>query len=371
MSEAIEARAAALVEAYLGAEGLGSSVSSEIHPGDDMLHVLERHGETRARARLLYFLQGRESFRAVEHALATAGIPWSGVEAFLEFACGYGRFTRFLVTRLPPERITTSDLLPEAVRFVAERFGTAALLSELDPEQLHFPRRYDVIWVGSLFSHLPRRRFEDWLRVLYAQLTPRGVMLFTTHAWEVCPEPWRNDEGFAFAGQSETRELDVQEYGSTYVQQRVVEEIAARAGVAHLRSLGRDLWTTQDLHCASRVARPGLEHWTTTPTARGALALEIEPHRRHARALGWVRLPASRTPVRAISLLLDGRDVGRALLGPPIVHRAADERSEALHGQELFLEGPLPELARGEHTLAAVVEDARGESQCFEVVSFE
>ncbi|MBO1346566.1 MAG: hypothetical protein EBE86_003795 [Hormoscilla sp. GUM202] len=38
--------------------------------------------------------------------------------AFLDFACGYGRFTRFLVQEMSPDRILVSDIYSEAARFV-------------------------------------------------------------------------------------------------------------------------------------------------------------------------------------------------------------------------------------------------------------
>ncbi len=48
-----------------------------------------------------------------------------------------------------------------------------------DFEQLVLPDRYDLIWVGSLFTHLDQPRFESLLRCLERALDPGRVLLFT------------------------------------------------------------------------------------------------------------------------------------------------------------------------------------------------
>ena len=51
--------------------------------------------------------------------------PLTGVSSMLEFASGFGRFTRHLARALPG-RVTCSDVLPGSVDFAREQFGEPA-----------------------------------------------------------------------------------------------------------------------------------------------------------------------------------------------------------------------------------------------------
>src|SRR5712692_5834611 len=52
-------------------------------------------------------------FRAALQIMTWAFGEPGKVSRFLDFACGYGRGTRFLATAMPAERIWASDILPD------------------------------------------------------------------------------------------------------------------------------------------------------------------------------------------------------------------------------------------------------------------
>jgi SAM-dependent methyltransferase len=79
-----------------------------------------------------------------------------------------------------PRRITACDIDPEAVRFLAQEFGARPLLSTDDFAHITFPAKYEVIWAGSLFTHLPAAQGRFLLDLLTAQLRPGGLLLFST-----------------------------------------------------------------------------------------------------------------------------------------------------------------------------------------------
>jgi SAM-dependent methyltransferase len=103
--------------------------------------------------------------------LERADQPLVKMNHVLEFASGHGRFTRHLVKAIGPGRVTVSDVVADAVDFARQSFGVQGFVSHAVPEQLAWPRRYDLVFVLSLFSHLPR---GSW-----------GA------GWPCCGMPWR------------------------------------------------------------------------------------------------------------------------------------------------------------------------------------
>jgi SAM-dependent methyltransferase len=137
--------------------------------------------------------------------------------SILEFASGYGRVTRHFPTILPEANVVACDIHKEAVAFL-RGIGLQACLSSSAPERLDTGRSFDVIFVLSFFTHMPRSTWTRWLWSLANQLTPGGVLIFTAHG-EVSQglmsvarlEP----DGFYFTCASEQKDLPVAEYGNT------------------------------------------------------------------------------------------------------------------------------------------------------------
>src|SRR5205085_1205813 len=77
--------------------------------------------------------------------------------------CGYGRVLRFLVRRFPDARVTACELLPDAVRFCAATFNAIPAQSAYELDTLTLGARYDLIWCGSLATHLDARRTRELL----------------------------------------------------------------------------------------------------------------------------------------------------------------------------------------------------------------
>src|SRR6185436_4705382 len=97
--------------------------------------------------------------------------------------------------------------------------------------------RFDVIFAASLFTHLPRETFGAWLHRLRSLLTPRGVLIFTTHSvetfeWSTGVPPVGED--FEFAARVYSRFLDANDYGNTFVKEAALREIAGEHALLHL-----------------------------------------------------------------------------------------------------------------------------------------
>ena len=178
---------------------------------------------------------------------------WSA-RSVLDFACGYGRHLRFLTLALPPSHVWASEIQRDAVEFVVRVFGVHGLQSVPEPAQFEPWRRFDFIWVASLFSHLPPRLFHAWLEKLVGLLTADGILCFSVH--DASEQPLGEampQAGIRFISESENAELDTASYGTTFVEEGFVREAIDRAciaGHAWLR-IPRALASHQDLYLVS------------------------------------------------------------------------------------------------------------------------
>jgi SAM-dependent methyltransferase len=184
--------------------------------------------------------------------LEAVGQPLLQMHSVLEFASGHGRFTRHLVKALGAERVTVSDVVPDAVQFATQTFGVQGFLSASVPEQVQWPRRYGLVFVLSLFSHLPRSTWSRWLKVLWDAVEPGGLLVFTTHGIKAAnfDHVTLDAEGYFFAPSSESNAIDGQEYGTAFTAEPfVLARIAEVVGAERLvyKSLVH-FWNHQDAY---------------------------------------------------------------------------------------------------------------------------
>jgi SAM-dependent methyltransferase len=124
----------------------------------------------------------------IEASLAAGHRRFDDVERWLDFGCGYGRVIRFLVERVPPERIWASDVVHEAVDFCGSEFGAHPLYSQPNLETLEL-EPFDFIYAISVLSHLNERNSRALLRLLGDALRPKAIAMFTTHGHRSLENP--------------------------------------------------------------------------------------------------------------------------------------------------------------------------------------
>jgi SAM-dependent methyltransferase len=160
---------AAPVPARETLDAKGLDVSREVMPGDQMY----------AYDPVVYFDAGARALRHVEIALLAAGRE--GADHILDFACGAGRVTRYLHAAFPDASLTACDVYPEGPDFCARHFGARPLRSNHDLSQLEIGGPYDLIWVGSLFTHVGDDDWDRLLTMFAGALDEHGVLVFTTY----------------------------------------------------------------------------------------------------------------------------------------------------------------------------------------------
>lgn len=229
------------------AEWMG--LNCEISPHDDIYRFFDGH-PTSINPLRDYLADGWRTLAELMQLLESVGRPLMGVKSFLEFASGHGRFTRHLVKAIGAERVTASDVVPDAVDFARDTLHVQSFLSASRPEELSCPQRYDVVFVLSLFSHLPASSWMRWLTRLYDCVAPGGLLVFTTHGAEAVRRQGvaLDSQGFFFAPSSESNAIDAQEYGTTFTSAEYVQsQIASHVGSDRLiRHAPTWFWHHQD-----------------------------------------------------------------------------------------------------------------------------
>lgn len=122
---------------------------------------------------------GESAIQCIRLALLAAGRAPSSIRTILDFPSGHGRVLRYLKRVFPDAAFTASDIDPDAVDFCATTFGATPVYSNAELSGLEFPSSYDLIWCGSLFTHLGSHRWNALLQLFESLLTDRGLIVFT------------------------------------------------------------------------------------------------------------------------------------------------------------------------------------------------
>jgi SAM-dependent methyltransferase len=151
-----------------------------------------------------YLATGRSALRAVRLAQHAAGV--GDFTSILDLPSGHGRVLRWLKAAYPDARLTASDPLTDGVDFCAETFGARPVYSAPSPTADSFGEKFDLIWVGSLFTHLDVAQWDHFIELLDELLLPNGVAVVSTHG-ELVAERMRRGHLYAYPELSVLRAL--------------------------------------------------------------------------------------------------------------------------------------------------------------------
>jgi len=146
-----------------------SKVSSRIYYNDGMYHGDGAH----------YFKVGLSAIHCIDDALAQA--DQKEVRTILDLPCGSGRVMRFLRHRFPEAEITACELEAGPVEFCVRTFGAEPAFSSRNLDEVSLGKQFDLIWCGSLITHLNGRGIVALLRLFHRHLAASGIMIFTTN----------------------------------------------------------------------------------------------------------------------------------------------------------------------------------------------
>ncbi len=130
-----------------------------------------------------YFDLGRRALELIHFSAELCAKPH--YPAILDLPCGHGRVLRWLRAHYNYAELTACDLDHDGVDFCAKQFGARPVYSQPDLRQLSFNAQFDLIWVGSLVTHLPRDRWLAALDCLIKWTKECGVIVFSTQGRSV------------------------------------------------------------------------------------------------------------------------------------------------------------------------------------------
>ncbi len=232
-----------------------------IHVEDEMWNGLlnggSHKGEGARWARAHYMYGGRSALRSCVNALLLADAP--APRRVLDFPSGHGRVTRFFRAAFPSADIFAGDINRGGIAFCAERFGAIPVLSQPDLDAVELPSDLDLVWCGSLATHLPEAACRALFRRLVDCLAPGGLAGITVCSrgmeWAhknsfktisderyAAIEGRRRETGFGYADYPGNVG-----YGMTFVDMRWIREVIEARDDAHLLCYQEKGWHgTQD-----------------------------------------------------------------------------------------------------------------------------
>ncbi|MGH9809128.1 MAG: class I SAM-dependent methyltransferase, partial [Terriglobia bacterium] len=113
-----------------------------------------------------YLRVGLSALEIFEHAMTEGYIEETNIRDILDLPCGHGRVSRILRARFPSANLTVCDLDRDGVEFCAQRFDAVPVYSTKNFDDLRLSGPFDLIWVGSLITHLSASDTVAFLRCM-------------------------------------------------------------------------------------------------------------------------------------------------------------------------------------------------------------
>lgn len=126
-----------------------------------------------------YFEVGRNAVEVVLAAIMSSYV--GSIDRVLDLPCGHGRVLRHLVRMLPNAEFHACDLDTDGVAYCARKFSAIPIVSRPELTEVDFGTQFDLIWVGSLFTHVDMPQTRRWMAHLARFLTPTGIVVATMH----------------------------------------------------------------------------------------------------------------------------------------------------------------------------------------------
>lgn len=154
-----------------------AEIDKRIHPDDHMMNTAQQGWAD-------YNFVGVSTIQLLLSLLAQADTQ--KVRRILDFGCGHGRAARHIRACFPAAEMDFCDIDPGAAQFCAETFSGAAIVSSDDFSDLSLDKEYDIIWLGSVFTHLSLDRMVALFDKLQSHLAVGGGCLLRRSGVETC-----------------------------------------------------------------------------------------------------------------------------------------------------------------------------------------
>jgi SAM-dependent methyltransferase len=125
--------------------------------------------------------EGFLAYQLVKRCYETHVGPMSRCRGILDFGCGWGRTIRFFLKDVRPEKLTGVDHLEEAIQSCRGNFKWCKFtVIRPYPPMPWASESFELIYLYSVFSHLPEEMHWTWLEEFRRLLIPGGMLIATT-----------------------------------------------------------------------------------------------------------------------------------------------------------------------------------------------
>lgn len=119
--------------------------------------------------------------RVVLRYAAACGVPLDGPAKMLDFGCGWGRYTRFLLKYTHPDNIYGVDVNSGMIEQCRKNFGGSNFSTVSPfPPTIFRDSLFDLVLGYSVFSHLSPACADAWIEEFARVVRPGGIVLMTT-----------------------------------------------------------------------------------------------------------------------------------------------------------------------------------------------
>jgi SAM-dependent methyltransferase len=205
--------------------------------------------------------------------------PGGRKPAILDFGCGCGRLSRFLVPCGDAASLYAADVNPDLVSWCRTNLPEIeTVASGVAPPLPWSDGTFDLVYSLSVLTHLPEEALGAWMRELARAMRKDAILVVTTHgpralerieaeaelqrvvglertrAGQMLRElPGKNVLYVPYGTAQAARSRAGSSYGTTFLSEPFVRDLATRAGfsVLELRAAGLRGW--QDVLIARRV----------------------------------------------------------------------------------------------------------------------
>jgi SAM-dependent methyltransferase len=132
-----------------------------------------------------YFNVGKSALDIIIKYLTLYNKKPDHIHHILDMPCGHGRVLRMLKCHFPKSKISCCDIDKNAVNFCSETFGALPVYSSNNIDDIKLDAKFDLIWCGSLLTHLDKSHWPKFLQFFNDHLKNDGLLIFTTHGNKV------------------------------------------------------------------------------------------------------------------------------------------------------------------------------------------
>lgn len=196
-----------------------------------------------------YFSCGKS---AADVLAAAARLTNVTPETILDYGAGAGRVTRWLKMIFPAARIYACDVRADDMEFLRATFGAETWVVSPDVDTLDIPHCADLVWAGSVVTHLSRRDAAVLIAKLLSACNPGGLVAFSFHGSSVLSRghagyihkaAWaRIKLGYYLTGYGYADYKGQKSYGISVCSPAWIVQLARSMSDVQIKLLGERLW---------------------------------------------------------------------------------------------------------------------------------